>query len=310
MRKWNMHMVLLPIDMLHSNRLAGLAMFGFVIRSLDSGLDDAADYYLKDLKVAGDYVTAEAATGSGQNALGLSPLHVSAKLIERTPCGWIDTWLRMPASFIRGVRKYSAPMAFGQSVQSTMPTLSKKQQEKQRGWYPEDTRNEEWRKLLCCYPARWMSLDEHTTSFCPPLPVVPIPVNPKLTKPNQQSGFVLTDEGKKILALCQPHRARLFGLNVEDYLHPARGIFGNVCERLRQFNSEDANDRRVGMDVDDEKERATEEMDIDEQPSHLGVRLAKFCSHDVYPMEKWIRAISNNIQRVAEFVLLCISPAF
>lgn len=90
--RWNMHMVLLPIEVL-GNR-PGLATFGFVIRSLDSGLEGEEKWDFKDLKVAGDYVTADTSSGSGQCAAGVLNFHFffrwSLKVLNLS-CRYLDT---------------------------------------------------------------------------------------------------------------------------------------------------------------------------------------------------------------------------
>ena len=177
-----------------------------------------------------------------------------------------------------------------------LSSTQKKSPEFQRGWYQDDTPREEWKELLRCYSPRFMSFDEHKYSLCPPLRVLPVPLGQKLGKDCRQSGFQLTEDGKRILAFSQPHRAKLFGLNVEQYLHPARGIFVSVLDRL---------DNRI-MDVDvvdDEKELATEEMDIDNtvESSDLSERdkLQRFCGN--YPTEKWLTSISKRIEVAARY---------
>ena len=297
-------MVLLPISVLGDR--PGLAMFGFVIRSLDSGLENAQRFEIKDLKVAGDYVMADSAVGSGVHAWGLFHI-VHLSVTKWNTCDtFADTWLRMPPAVVRGHRTHNARLGYGQSLRFSMKPLTKAEQESeefQRGWYPDDT-PAEFREFLKCYSPKWMSFDEHTTSFCPPLRVVPVPLNAKLTKEYGASGFQLTEDGKRMLAFCQPHRARLFGLDIREYLHPAQGIFGGVFSKLKKSRKADHEDQ---MDLDDEKEQATEEMDIDELQNSLGRdKFERFCSNfpGGFPVESYLGSICRNIKNVEKFVVM------
>ena len=106
-----------------------------------------------------------------------------------------------------------------------MSQIERSKNENQKGWYPDDTLQPDWRDMLEAYTVKFLSFSEHTHSMCPPLPVVSVVLDARLGKLYGSSGFQLTDAAKRTLALCQPHKAHLFGLDVKNYLHPARKIF-------------------------------------------------------------------------------------
>ena len=70
MKKWTMHMLLIPVAEEHRNAQE-LFAYGFVIRGMDTGCEPISPLCYDHLGVAGDFVCSQAPYGSRVDANGV-----------------------------------------------------------------------------------------------------------------------------------------------------------------------------------------------------------------------------------------------